>query len=294
MTTFSGPKIFGAWRAGRADVKLHALSVFALSVAFICLSASLLLVFNLAAVRDRWSRAGRATAYLRDDASEASVLEIARALGATEGVKQVRHLSSVEARREIIGEERNSSLAVLPASAFPASLEIHFAESAAPSEVERVALKLRALPPIESVETYQKWTDRLSELLGGGVTASICLAFVVLGAVASVIGSTMRLLLHRRRIEVEVLKLVGATDSFVRRPFVVEGAAQGAAGALLSLVVLGFLFLVVRSRFDRELEAFLGISPSFLPLWVSFGMVGLGAALGAATATLSLRKMVRV
>src|SRR6185369_5813366 len=129
---------------------------------------------------------------------------------------------------------------------------------------------------------------------GGGVTASACLAAIVLGAVVSVIGSTMRLLLHRRRIEVEVLKLVGATDSFVRRPFVIEGATQGAAGAGAALLMLGGLFLIVRGRFDQELAGLLGVTPSFLPWQTAVGMVALGAALGAATALVSLRNMVRI
>jgi len=155
-----------------------------------------------------------------------------------------------------------------------------------------MATKLRALPAVDTVETYQRWTERLSALLGGGVTASACLAVIVLCAVVSVIGSTMRLLLQRRKIEVEVLKLVGATNVFVRRPFVLEGATQGAAGALGAIVLLGFLFLIVRGRFDHELANLLGISPSFLPWPIALGMVMLGGALGAGTAMLSLRKLV--
>jgi cell division transport system permease protein len=147
---------------------------------------------------------------------------------------------------------------------------------------------------VETVETYQRWTEKLSALLGGGVTASACLAFIVLCAVVSVIGSTMRLLLHRRRSEVEVLKLVGATDGFVRRPFVVEGAAQGAAGAGAALLLLGGLFLIVRGHFDVELSAMLGVSPSFLPWYLAVGMVALGGVLGAGTALVSLRRMVKV
>ena len=54
------------WRAGRGAVKLHLLSIFSLAVAFVCLASALLVVTNIAAVRDRWSRAGRATIYLRD------------------------------------------------------------------------------------------------------------------------------------------------------------------------------------------------------------------------------------
>jgi cell division transport system permease protein len=110
----------------------------------------------------------------------------------------------------------------------------------------------------------------------------------------TVIGSTMRLLLHRRRCEVEVLKLVGATDAFVCRPFVIEGATQGAAGAAASIVMLGALFLIMQGRFDQELSGLLGVTPAFLPWHFALGMVALGGALGAGTALVSLRQMVKI
>jgi cell division transport system permease protein len=171
---------------------------------------------------------------------------------------------------------------------------VGFSDEVADADLSGMALKLKALPAVETVETYQRWTERLSSLLGGGVTASVFLAVIVLCAVVSVIGSTMRLLFHGRRIEVEVLKLVGATDSFVRRPFVIEGATQGAAGAATSIVMLGVLFLIIRARFDQELSGLLGVTPSFLPWHFSLGMVVLGGALGAGTALVTLRGMVKV
>jgi cell division transport system permease protein len=273
---------------------LHILSIFSLAVAFICLASALLVVSNVAAVRDRWSRAGRATIYLRDGASEAEVNALTAALESTSGVRKVRHVTSIEARREVIADERDKALANLPAAAFPSSLEVGFSDEVADEDLAAMALKLRALPAVDTVETYQRWTERLSALLGGGVTASACLAVIVLCAVVSVIGSTMRLLLHRRRSEVEILKLVGATDAFVRRPFVVEGATQGAAGAVAAILMLGALFLIVRGRFDNELAALLGVTPTFLPWYLAVGMVLLGATLGALTALVSLRRMVRI
>jgi cell division transport system permease protein len=282
------------WRAGRGALQLHLLSIFSLAVAFICLASALLMVTNIAAVRDRWSRAGRATIYLRDGAGDAEVTAMTAALESTPGVKKVRHVTANEARREVMADEQDKALAALPAAAFPASLEVGFTDDVGDEELTAMALKLRALPAVETVETYQRWTERLSSLLGGGVTASVCLAVIVLFAVVSVIGSTMRLLLHRRRIEVEVLKLVGATDSFVRRPFVVEGATQGAAGAAAALLMLGGLYLIVRGRFDQELSALLGVTPSFLPWQLALGMVTLGGVLGAATALVSLRNMVKI
>ncbi len=282
------------WRAGRSDLRLHVLTVFSLAVAFVCLAASLLVVTNLAAVRDRWSRSGRATVYLRDGTSDAEAADVARALESTPFVKKVRLVTSIEARREVVSDESDKALAALPPSAFPASLEVGFTDEVSVESLEATSLKLRALPCVETVETYQKWTERLTSLLGGGVTASLCLAAIVLAAVVSVIGSTLRLLLHRRRSEVEVLKLVGATDTFVRRPFVVEATAQGAGGALAALVMLGALFAIVRGRFDQELVSLLGVAPTFLPWPVALGMVALGALLGAATAIVSLRRMVMV
>lgn len=287
-------RFFGTWRAGRSNWRAQALSVFSLSVAFVCLASALLIVTNLASVRARWSRAGRATVYLRDDASDQEVLALVKALEATDGVTRARLISRDSARSEVIDETGDEQLAALPPEAFPRSVELAFDDSIDDVGLNVVALKLRSLSSVETVETYQRWTDRLSSLLHGGVTASVLLALVVFAAVVSVVASTMRFLFERRRLEVEVLRLVGATSRFVCRPFVVEGALQGAAGAAGAVLLLGVLYLIVHGRFDQELAALLGVKPSFLPWHAVLGMVATGAALGAATAWLSLRQAVRI
>src|SRR6516225_3331503 len=98
------------WRAGRGAARLHVLSVFSLAVSFVCLAAALLVVTNIAAVRDRWSRAGRATVYLRDGAGEAEINALTAALESSTGVRKVRHVTSMEARREVIADEQDKAL----------------------------------------------------------------------------------------------------------------------------------------------------------------------------------------
>jgi cell division transport system permease protein len=292
--TGKGYRFLGTWRAGRSNWRLQALSVFSLAVAFVCLASAMLVVTNLASVRDRWSRAGRATVYLRDGTGDDDVQTLVKALESTAGVERVRHVTSDQARSEVLERSADEQLAALPADAFPASLEVSFAPQVDEEQLNMLALKLRSLPSVDMVETYQRWTERLSSLLHGGVTASLFLALVVFGAVISVVASTMRLLLERRRREVEVLRLVGATTRFVCRPFIVEGAAQGACGAGAAIALLGALYLIVQGRFDDQLATLLGVKPAFLPLSVVVGMVAVGALLGAVTAWLSLRKAVRV
>ncbi len=276
--------------------RLHALSIFSLAVAFVCLGAALLVLTNLRAIEERWSHAGRASIYLKDSATQQDVDAFKVALAGVPGVTQVRYVSSGQARSEFGREEiaKAADLAALPVEAFPASIEIDVRPDMLDSELEDMVAKLRQLPAVDDVETYQTWTDRLSRLVRGGVAAAALLALVVFASVLAVIGSTMRLALQRRKTEVEVLRLVGATDSFVKGPFLIEGSAQGALGASFALALLGALFLLVRGRLDSELAALIGVDPTFLPWPVVLGLVGAGAFLGMTAAALGLRKLVAV
>ena len=284
-----------AKRGLRREWRLHALSVFSLSVAFVCLATALLVVTNLQAVAKRWSHAGRASIYLKDDATSADVSQLKDALGKVPGVKGVRYVSSGQAR-DAFGkdEDPQGELAALPAEAFPASIEVDVGPDVDDQALADIVTKLQRLPAVDDVETYQSWTDRLERLVRGGVAASAVLAVIVLLSVLAVVGSTMRFALQRRRAEVEVLRLVGATDRFVKAPFIVEGSLQGAAGALGAVAILGAMFLIVHNRLDGELASLFGVEPSFLPWQVALGMIALGAELGAAAASLGLRRLVQV
>ena len=283
-----------AFRGAKNDWRLHTLSMFSVAVAFVCLAAALLLVVNVGQVRARWAETGRASVYLRKNATAEQVAAIERALKASDGVTQVKVVSSEDARRELVGLSNDPVLDALPTDAFPASLEVAIESAVAAERLGKLASQLGSLPAVESVETYGAWSDRLAALLMGGVTASLLLAAVVLAAVVSVVSSTIRLSLQRRRIEVEVMKLVGATDSYVRRPFVVEGAAQGGFGALMAILLLAVLFGIVQSQFDSSLATLLGATPVFLPWSMVLGLVVAGALLGAVAAYGSLRKLLVV
>jgi len=281
-----------AFRGAKNDLRLHALGVFSVAVAFVCLGATLLAVVNVDQVRERWASFGRATVFLTRGASTEQVSAIERALRASNGVTEVRHMSAEDARREAGLGGKDPVIDALPAEAFPETLEVSVRKDVDPARLGQLAAQLRALPAVESVETYGGWSERIESLMSGGVAAASLLSFIVLAAVVSVVSSTIRLSLQRRKLEVEVMKLVGATEGYVRQPFVIEGAAQGALGASLAVALLGVLYLVVKSHLDARLTALFGLTPTFLPWPVVLVTVTLGAALGATAAFLSLRRFV--
>lgn len=281
-----------AARAMREDVRLHLVAVSSLTVAFLCLASALWALGNLAAVSDALGRGARMSIYLRDGASAQDVERLRRTLEALPEVRAVEHLTSVEAREELVrGSALEGDFADLPADVFPASLEVELGPGA---DLAAMAERLERYGAVEDVERYEGFFERLDQLLATGRVASGGLAVLVLLCVLFVVGSTIRLAIAGRQGEIEVLKLCGASDGFVRGPFLVEGAAQGMVSALLALVLLFAIFLGVREPLDETIAAMAGVRTLFLPPTLALALVLGGGLLGAAGSAISLRRYLTV
>jgi cell division transport system permease protein len=269
---------------------MHAVSGLSASLAFTCLVFALLLVVNLRGIEDRWRGAGRVSAFLGAAATEEQANVVMRALRKTNDVQSVRYVSAETARSELIEGSASTLLEALPREAFPASLEIQFSPTVDPVRRGMLVQQLRQLPEIESAETYESWTSRLAHFAEAASLVAGLLSIVVFLAVAAVVSSSTKLMLERRRNEVEVLRLVGATSEYVSRPFMLEGAFQGAIGALLAVLASLAVYVFLNQHFDEQLQLLIGVRPRFLPWFLSAGLISVGAALGGLAAVFSLRR----
>jgi cell division transport system permease protein len=284
-----------AARGMREEARLHVVSVSSLTIAFLCLGVALLLLANLDSLASTWERAGRVTIFLRDGARADDVDELAMALQGLPGVVEVTHVSSAQAREQFVSDAQiGSSLAGLPADAFPASIEVELAGGAGQSGSQAIAERVSRFGIVEDVETYRGWFDQLQSLLSAGRGLAIGLAFLVLLCVLFVVGNTIRLAVAGRREEIEVMKLCGASDRFVRDPFIVEGAAQGFVAALIAVVALLVGFILVRGQIDASIASLAGMRAVFLHPLLAVGVLVAGAACGAAGSALSLRRYLLV
>lgn len=286
-----------AARGLREDVKLYLVAVSSLTVAFVCLATALLALANVNELAAHWGQSHRMSVYLRDDAAEADVARLAAALAKTPAIAAATYTSSAEARARFLEDTRavEGPLRALPSVAFPASIEVTLQRGTAGQELARIAEKVaaqRAL--VDDVDTYETWFQRVRTLLGAGRALALALGALVLLCVMAVIANTIRLAVANRRDEIEVLKLCGATDAFVRAPFLLEGMLQGALGALLSLIVLFAAFLALRPEVDSSLGPFAGVQLVFLQPVVALGLVLGGTAVGALGSALSVRRYAAV
>jgi cell division transport system permease protein len=254
---------------------------------------TLLLLFNLESRLDEWRKEIRVTAYLRDGVSTDTVDRLRRQLSRIEGVRMVEYVDKNQALdrfRRSFGE-----MADLPArlqeNPLPASLEAHLAGGAQTADVARsVRASLAREEGVEEVRYDREWLDRLDDLLSVTRWTALALAVLVFCAVAFVMSAVMRLAVHARREEVDIMLLVGASPGLVRGPFLVAGLFQGLAGTAAALVLVEALRRFGLSHFEPRPALLDLLAGTTLPLGPSVALLGAGLIVSCASASFAVRR----
>ncbi|MBT8450373.1 MAG: permease-like cell division protein FtsX [Deltaproteobacteria bacterium] len=287
--------IVRARRGLREERRLYVVAVTSLAVAFICLGATLLGVTNLDAAATRWGQSGRITVFLKDGADAQDVAQLGVVLEGLADVQEVTHITPSQARNSFLEEaDVGADLSALPPDVFPASLEITLVSGVTRERSESIASRLAEFRAVSDVESYGAWFQKLDQLLWGARMLAVSLALLVMFCVVAVIGNTIRLAVARRRQEIEVMKLCGATNGFVRGPFVLEGMFQGFASALLAVLALLVGYLVLHEPVDSTLAALTGSRVVFLGAWTLVALLVGGALIGAIGSAVSVRRYLSV
>jgi cell division transport system permease protein len=198
-------------------------------------------------------------------------------------VQDVSYVSEEEALRRARSElvEFRDAYRDIQVNPLPASIEVRMKDGYRDAEtVERVAQRLRGFGFIEDVRFGREWIQKLDHLrnITGIVGLVIGLAFAAVAVV--IIGVTIRLTLLQRAREISIMRLVGATNWFIRGPFLLEGALKGLLGGLLSLVLCYAGYLLFRDNSGGTLSGLVFFRPEHMVLIMIFGiLLGLGGSL---------------
>jgi cell division transport system permease protein len=284
-----------ARRGLREELRLYLVAISSLSVAFLCLGGALLALTNLSSMADQWGRTGRMTVYLAENAQASDIAQLRVVLEGLPEIDAVAHVTAEAARRQFVEQsDLGAEVSQLPADVFPASLEVTLHEGVVIQRANAISERVARFRGVAEVETYRGWFERLESLIQTGRAVAGIIALLVSLCVVAVIANTIKLAVARRKQEIEVMKLCGATDAFVRGPFLIEGVFQGAVSSLIALTVLVVGFLVMRDDLDTTLAALTGIRFAFLsPLMLVSLLVG-GGLVGALGSALSLRRYLAV
>jgi cell division transport system permease protein len=277
-------------RAGRVGVS--AMLLIALSLA--ALGGFGLFSLNLGRAIAQWRERARVVAYLRQEPPANELGPLLRRMEAMPGVQRVRYVSKAEALQTLkhsLGAQADIA-DQLPRNPLPASVEITpDAERATPSGHRELVAGLAALAEVEEVQGGAQWVDglaqfrRLFTLVGLAVGAVLALAAILTVTTATT------LVLHLRRDEMEVMRLVGASESVIRGPRLLQGLIQGLLAGTLALLALEVAFAVAAPRLEPLLPVTLGIERAIvLSVPQMLALIGCGSALGAIGGLLATRR----
>lgn len=199
-----------------------------------------LLLDNVERLGVSWQRAAQISLFLQIDATEAQGQALREQIAAMDDVAEAEWISRERALEEFQQQSGlGEALKELPDNPLPGVVVV------TPQEVDKVALealrlRLAELPQVQQAQLDLLWVERLSAMLKLGERFVFGLTLLLIMALLLVIGNTIRLHIENRRTEIEVIKLVGGTDSYVRRPFLYMGTLYGMGAGLLAWLVLAY------------------------------------------------------
>jgi len=232
-------------------------SVISISLVLLLVGIASLLMVNAKSVSNYFKENMKVSVMLKQNVSESKAFDYMESLSKLDFIKSADYVSreqGVREMKELLGDD---FLDVFETAPIPVSIDVTLmADYVSADSLEMVKAELSASPLVDDVVYQRTIVDALNQNIRR-ISAGMFVAIALLLFISFVlIGNFMRLSVYARRFSIHTMQLVGATRSFIRAPFLVQGLLQGVISAMLAIIMLlGILFLI-RSEFAQMFEIF--------------------------------------
>lgn len=274
-------------------------SIGAITVAFLVTGIFLLLTLNFSTVVARWAEDFQVIVFLHDNITPEQQTLVQKRLDAEMAIREVTFVSKEEAladfRKQIRGQE--SLLEGLQANPLPASFQIRIREKYQTADaLGQLAASLKRMEGVEDVLYGQEWVERVTSVVEVMKILGIMIGAVLGVASLFIVANTIRLAVYARAQEIEIMRLVGATRTYIQIPLILEGTLQGGLGAALALGLLYGLFKATMWQMGSA-ASILFTGPElaqFLATQYGAAMIGVGVLLGGVGSLVAVRRFLKV
>lgn len=219
------------------------LTILVIAIALLLPALLWVSTHHLKQLTQSWQQEGRISLYLQLNLSSIQQEDVLNIVKSKPMVGDAKLISPAEGLALLQQQEgMDDIIRHLPHNPLPAVIEVTPALSySAPLDLEHLYTELKALPQVEQAKLDKQWVSRLHALLGLMQDSSDALLGLLAIAVLLIVGNTLRLMIQNRHEEIQVLKLVGATDAYIMRPFLYTGIWYGMIAAVVALIFLQLL-----------------------------------------------------
>jgi cell division transport system permease protein len=259
------------------------MTIAVLAIAISLASGFHILVVNLQQLTGNLETSNQISLFLRDDVSDAHANKLADSIRQNASVQDVKLITRAQALAEFqTFSGFGAAINVLEKNPLPIVLQVLPKNSLEDKEgLESLLKNFQQSPEVDIAQMDLQWVERLQSILAVARLFATLLNVMLGGAVLFIIGNTIRLELHNRRNEVVIAKLVGATNSFIRRPFLYTGFWIGFISGVSAWFIVTTLMLILRQPVEKLSGLYEG---GFHLLFLSFAetlaLIGVSSALG--------------
>ena len=269
-------------------------SLMTVALSLLMLGVFIILVMNLNHMASVLESQVQVTVYLQDTLKEVEVREIGTRITKLPGVTRVNFIAKEEAMnrfKQRLGEQQGLLAELGEANPLPNSFEVKLDR---PDRVKPVALAIAQLKGVEAARYGQEVVEQLFSLTRMVRIFGLVLILFLGLAALFIIVNTIRLTVFARRREIGIMKYVGATDWFIRWPFIIEGILLGFLGACIAVLPLTQFYSMLTGQVYESL-AFLPLLPKYPFMgYVNVFLLCAGVAIGALGSVISVKKFLKV
>lgn len=244
-----------------------------------------------------WQRSGTISLYLKSSLTSAEQSTFLTKVSQMSGVSHAALKTPADGMKELEQQEgMNDLMRYLPENPLPPVVEVvPNATMNTPVLVEQLLNELKKLPQVEQTKLDLEWIQRLHSILGFTKTIANALMVLLASAVVLIVGNTLRLAIHNRSEEIRVLKLIGASDQFIVRPFLYSGFWYGLMGAVFAVLFVNiFMLSIAVALRDLVLAYHMRYPIKGLTVFQAYLMVLISIALSWLGARLSIQRQLTV
>lgn len=266
----------------RSNRVLNLITIVTISLSILVVSVFLLFFENASRVIEAWNQGGRAMIYLKKEFHPEMLSELNIKIKALGGIDMITYISKTQALDDLKKQmsSRTAFLKTLKENPLPDALEIQMTSYHNFEDVKTLAQMIQAIAIVETVEYGQGWLGQFLKIFNLFKMAGYALCGLFFLIALFITANTVRLAFYARKLEVEIMRLVGATETFIKAPFYVEGLVQGFLGGVLGLTVLSITYLTLASGMTQHLAADVYLHIRFLSVksivLIVFGSTFLG------------------
>ncbi len=274
---------------------LNLVTIFTISLSILVVSVFMLFFENAGRVIEAWNQGGRAMIYLKDNFTKDMLPEIKEKIGNAGNIREIVFISKEEALDQLKKEISQGStfLKTLQGNPLPDAFEIKMKSYKRIEEVEAFAQKIKEIEIVEDVEYGQGWLDKFLKIFNLFKITGYAMCSLFFLVALFITSNTVRLAFYSRKIEVEVMRLVGATENFIKAPFYVEGLLQGFLGGVLGLAILLIAYLMISSGITQSLSPYMYFDIRFLSIKTIILIILISTFLGWFGCYLSLKQILK-